>query len=121
MKLSELSRLTGAAERQIRFLIAEGFVPAPTGGRARADYGGDHLAAVTRYLRLKELGFPPSAIRLLLDAREGVPLPIVPGITLVIAPDLLGAGGDVTALTAKVQARLEQAMAETRPMASIEQ
>jgi DNA-binding transcriptional MerR regulator len=120
MKLSELSQLTGTAERQIRFLIAEGFVPAPTGGRARADYGNHHVAAVTRYLRLKQLGFPPAAIRLLLDAREGIPLPIAPGVTLVIAPDLLGAGGDVAALTAKVQARLEQALAGARPMADIE-
>ena len=34
-------------------------MPAPTGGRAHADYGEEHMTAIGRYLRLKELGFPP--------------------------------------------------------------
>ena len=49
MKIGELASLSGVTERQIRFLIAEGFVPAPRGGRANADYGDDHLTAIRRY------------------------------------------------------------------------
>ena len=51
-------------------------MPPPTGGRAHADYAEEHMAAIGRYVRLKELGFPPAAIRVLLEAREGVPFPV---------------------------------------------
>ena len=57
MKIAELAALTGVAERQVRYLIAEGFIPAPHGGRAHADYGDDHVKAIGRYTRLRDLGF----------------------------------------------------------------
>ena len=57
MKIGELAALTGVAERQVRYLIAEGFIPAPRGGRANADYGDEHVAAIGRYNRLRDLGF----------------------------------------------------------------
>ena len=92
MKMRELTRRARVTERQVRYLIAEGFIPAPRGGRASADYGDDHLVAIRRYTRLRELGFPPAAIKLLLDAREGAPFVVAPGITLVVDPNLLGSG-----------------------------
>ncbi|MDG4601232.1 MAG: helix-turn-helix domain-containing protein [Defluviicoccus sp.] len=95
MHIRELTARTGIAERQVRYLIAEGFIPPPRGGRANADYGDDHVAAIERYTRLRELGFPPAAIKLLLEAREGAPFPVAPGITLVIDPTLLAAGTPV--------------------------
>jgi hypothetical protein len=98
MLLKELIERTGVPERQVRYLISEGFVPPPTGGRAKADYGQDHVAAVTRYARLKELGFPPAAIRLLLGATAGIPFPIAKGITLVIDPAQLASGMDTEAV-----------------------
>ena len=98
MLLKELIERTGVPERQVRYLISEGFVPPPTGGRAKADYGQDHVAAVTRYARLKELGFPPAAIRLLLGATAGIPFPIAKGITLVIDPAQLASGIDTEAV-----------------------
>src|SRR5262249_1463790 len=88
----ELAAHSGVAERQIRYLIAEGFIPPPRGGRANADYGEDHVAAIDRYMRLRDLGFPPAAIKLLLQAREGAPFPVAPGITLVVDPKLLASG-----------------------------
>ncbi len=94
MRLKELIERTGVPERQVRYLISEGFVPPPTGGRANADYGQDHVKAVTRYARLKELGFPPAAIRLLLGATAGIPFPIAKGVTLVIDPAQLASGID---------------------------
>ena len=110
MKLAALAALTGLTERQIRFLISEGFVPPPTGGRAHADYGDDHTEAVTRYMRMKAIGFPPAAIRLLLDAKAGMPFPLEDGVTLVVSPDWLGRGGDPTRLTQKAHAVLERVL-----------
>ena len=92
MNMRELTRRARVTERQVRYLIAEGFIPAPRGGRANADYGDDHVAAIRRYARLRELGFPPAAIKLLLDAREGAPFVVAPGVTLVVDPNLLGSG-----------------------------
>jgi MerR family transcriptional regulator, copper efflux regulator len=78
MNIRELSRITGIAERQIRYLIAEGFIPSPQGGRANADYGENHVAGIRRYMRLREVGFLPAAIKLLLEAREGAPFVVAP-------------------------------------------
>lgn len=92
MNMRELTRQARVTERQVRYLIAEGFVPSPQGGRATADYGAEHVAAIRRYSRLRDLGFPPAAIKLLLETRKGAPFPIAPGVTLVVDPDLLGSG-----------------------------
>lgn len=102
MRMRELIRKTGLAERQVRFLIAEGFIPPPRGGRANADYGEDHVTAILRYMRLKELGFPPAAIRLLLEAKAGVPISIEPGITLVVESEQLGQPRDMAALEMRI-------------------
>src|ERR1700757_5268736 len=90
MNMKELIARTGIAERQVRYLIAEGFLPPPRGGRSNADYGEDHVAGIRRYMRLRELGFPPAAIKVLLEAREGAPFVVAPGVTLVIDAMLLG-------------------------------
>lgn len=92
MNIRALTERTGIAERQVRYLIAEGFIPPPRGGRANADYGDDHVEAIGRYGRLRDLGFPPAAIKLLLQARQGAPFPVVPGVTLVVDPQLLASG-----------------------------
>lgn len=98
MRLKDLIKQTGLAERQVRYLITEGFIPPPKGGRANADYGDSHVSGIKRYLALKDLGFPPAAIRLLLDAKPGVPLVLAPGITLIVSPDLIGSSQDLMAL-----------------------
>jgi DNA-binding transcriptional MerR regulator len=108
MKIRELIDLTGVAERQVRYLIAEGFVPAPHGGRSNADYGDEHVEAIRRYMRLRDLGFPPAAIRLLLEAREGAPFPVAPGITLVVDPNLLGSGAEAQPLAERITALLSE-------------
>lgn len=113
MKFDELVTATGVAPRQIRYLIAEGFVPPPTGGRTYATYGQTHLTAVTRYERLRHLGFPPAAIRLLLNAREGIPVAVASGITLIVAPELIGSGAAAGPILASVAARLEAVLAKT--------
>ena len=113
MLLKELIERTGVPVRQVRYLISEGFVPPPTGGRAKADYGQDHVAAVTRYARLKELGFPPAAIRLLLGATAGIPFPIAKGITLVIDPAQLASGMDTEAVIRSARDVLTRALGKS--------
>src|SRR5947207_1402633 len=110
MKIGELATRAGVAERQIRFLIAEGFIPAPRGGRANADYGDEHVEAIGRYTQLRYLAFPPAAIKLLLEAREGAPFPVAAGITLVVEPDLLGSGTDVGPRIEKIATLLSDLM-----------
>ncbi|BAV65333.1 helix-turn-helix domain-containing protein [Sphingobium cloacae] len=117
MKLEELSTITGATIRQIRFLISEDFVPPPEGGRTYARYGDDHVRAIRRFQRLKSLGFPNAAIRLLLDAREGVPVPVTDGLTLVIAPELIGRDADLDEIITQTEARLRQAFSGDVPKA----
>jgi DNA-binding transcriptional MerR regulator len=106
MHIRELTARTGIAERQVRYLIAEGFIPPPRGGRANADYGDDHVAAIDRYARLRDLGFPPAAIKLLLQAREGAPFSVAPGITLVVDPKLLAADTPVQPIVDSIQSLL---------------
>ena len=108
MTLRELTKKVGVAPRQVRYMIAEGFVPPPTGGRARASYGEDHVVAIQRYGRLRELGFTPASIRVLLQAREGAPFPVAPGITLVVEPALVGSGEPVEPLSRRIDALLRE-------------
>ena len=76
MNFRELSATSGVAERQIRYLITEGFVPSPRGSRTRPEYGDDHLAAIRHYAQLREKGFRPAAIKLLQEERY----PVAPGL-----------------------------------------
>ena len=103
MKIRDLTEITGIAERQVRYLIAEGFIPPPRGGRAHASYGEDHVAAIRRYNRLRELGFPPAAIKVLLDAKEGAPFPVAPGVTLVVDPELIGSGAEAAPIAKRLK------------------
>lgn len=112
MNIRDLIRLTAIPERQVRYLIAEGFVPPPRGGRATADYGEDHVAAIRRYARLRDLGFPPAAIKLLLQAKEGVPFVVAPGVTLVIDPNLIGSGTDAGPLVERIKDLLADLLKE---------
>ena len=112
MKLSELSLLTGEPERQIRYMIAEGFVPPPTGGRATADYGDDHVAAIRRYSVLRSQGFPPQAIKVLLAGGVSAPFAVAPGIALHVDPDLIGQPMDAEALVGRIRRVLSDVFME---------
>ena len=118
MKIQELTARTGVAERQIRYLIAEGFIPSPRGGRAHATYGDDHVAAIRRYNRLRELGFPPAAIKVLLQSGEGAPFSIAPGITLVVDPALIGSGAPAGPPAERIAELLKDLLGEKSHAAS---
>jgi MerR family transcriptional regulator, copper efflux regulator len=72
--------------RFVRFLIAEGVIPAPRGGRANADYGDDHESGIRRYLQLRDLGLSASRTKEIVSgtASGGIPVPIAPGLTLIV-------------------------------------
>lgn len=72
------------------------------------------MAAIRRYTRLRDLGFPPAAIRLLLGATEGVPVPVVPGLTLVIDMELIGSGVDAELIAASASAKIHELLAKER-------
>lgn len=114
MHIRELVARTGISERQVRYLIAEGFMPPPTGGRATADYGETHVEAIQRYLSLRDLGFPPAAIRKLLEAKEGAPFPVAPGITLVVDPNLMNSRTAVEPIMARLKAILVKIFREPK-------
>ena len=87
-----MSELLAAAEdervtaRFVRFLVAEGVIPPPRGGRSNADYGEDHLNGIRRYLSLRGLGLSAVRVKEIVAgaADGGVPVPIAPGITLIV-------------------------------------
>jgi DNA-binding transcriptional MerR regulator len=112
MNIRELSELTGQAERQIRYMIAEGFVPPPSGGRATADYGEDHVTAIRRYTVLRQQGLPPQAIRVLLASGQSAPFPVAPGIALHVDPSLIGVPMDADALADRVRKVLKDILQE---------
>lgn len=112
MNIRELAKLTGTPERQIRYMIAEGFVPPPTGGRAYADYGDDHVAAIRRYLTLRQQGLTPQSIKVLLAGGMTVPFPVCPGIALHVDPQLIGVSMDVDDVARRVRHVLEDVFME---------
>jgi DNA-binding transcriptional MerR regulator len=106
VKIRELTELTRITPRQVRYLITEGFVPPPSGGRATAEYGEEHVAAVRRYQRLRALGFLPSAIKVLVEGGASIPLDVMPGITLHVAPEILKPPVDTREIAERVASLL---------------
>ena len=118
MNIHDLTALTGETARQVRYLIAEGLMPPPAGGRANADYGAAHVAAIRAFQRLRALGFRPAAIRLLREGRGApISIPLAPGLALSLDPALLaGAAGpspDPRALAARIANLLGDLLADT--------
>jgi DNA-binding transcriptional MerR regulator len=103
MDIHAFTALVGETPRQIRFLIAEGFMPPPTGGRARAQYGAEHVEAVRRYRWLRER-FSPAQIKVMMTAAgEGLRLPVAPGIDLLVDLSLIGPSLDPARIAERVQ------------------
>jgi DNA-binding transcriptional MerR regulator len=89
VKIRELTELTRITPRQVRYLITEGLMPPPSGGRATAEYGEEHVAAIRRYQRLRALGLLPSAIKVLVEGITSIPIDVMPGIILHVDPEIL--------------------------------
>ncbi len=109
MKLPELA---GPAPRQTGHLISQESTPPPSGVRARASYGEERAVASGRYMRLKRLGFAPATIRVLLVAREGEPFPVVPGVTLILDPQLIAPEAEPEPLLKRIADLLPKSLEE---------
>lgn len=110
MTLRELAAEAGVTPRHIRFLIAEDLCPPPAGGRRFAEYGEEHLTAIRHHQYLQKLGFPLAAIKRLRQAKRGFPFPVADGITLLVAPERIGAGDPVEPIVERVREELEQVL-----------
>ena len=87
MTLQELSDLLGVPPRQIRFMIAEGCLPAANGtGRSADAYDKTHLAKGRRYIALHRLGMKPQAIKVLMAFDEAIPIFQAHGLELRVDP-----------------------------------
>ncbi len=85
LTLTELTGATGVSVRTVRYYIAEGLLPPPSGGGPRSAYGRGHLDRLrligrlkAAYLPLKEIrrrlaGLDDAAVRRLLAAEEPSP------------------------------------------------
>lgn len=108
MTLRELTEEVGVTPRQVRYMIAEGFVPPPVGGRAHASYGEEHVEAIRKYMHLRGLGVTPASIRALMRAKERVPIPVADEITLFVPRDLIASGEPVEPLMRRIESRLRE-------------
>jgi len=103
MTLLELANALGAAPRQIRFLIAEGILPAAQKtGRSADAYGDDHLRRAQRYLALHRMGMKPASIKVLMAFDEAVPILQEQGVELRVGPCADPATLDLAALVQKI-------------------
>lgn len=110
MNITELAEATDETPRQIRYLIAEGFIPPPGGIRSKPEYGDAHMAAISRYQALRA-DYRPSQIKVLLEAErqvaQGCPVTLAPGVTLTVSPGLLQPDTDPRAIGDLAAAALE--------------
>jgi DNA-binding transcriptional MerR regulator len=65
--IAELARLTDATPRTIRYYVAQGLLPAPTGTGPGAHYTDDHLARLRLIRRLQRQHQPLAEIRVRLS------------------------------------------------------
>ncbi len=95
--------------RFVRFLIAEGVIPGPRAGRSNADYGADHVSGIRRYLELRDLGLTASRAKEVVSgaAAGGIPVPIGPGLTLIVDPQKLSAQARPEDIAAKIADALQ--------------
>lgn len=96
MDIAELEQLTGQPRRNIRFLIAEGVVPEPSGTGRGASYGPEHVSALRVYASMKADGVNSLALirQAVEDARRAeseIVVEAIPGVTVRIDVDVLGA------------------------------
>jgi MerR family transcriptional regulator, copper efflux regulator len=112
VNIRELAKKTGAVDRQIRYMISEGFVPSPRGPRSQPEYGEDHVDAIRAYLALRAVGLPPSVIRIIATREDAVVIPLAEGISLSVSKRRLGKPIEVNAITERIALFLEHLQQE---------
>ena len=103
MTLQELADKLGVAARQIRFLIAEGILPAAQKtGRSADAYGDEHLRHAQRYLALHRMGMKPASIKVLMTFDDAVPILQEQGVEVRMGPSVDPSTLDLDALVQKI-------------------
>ena len=96
MTLAEFAEAAGVPPRQIRYMIAEGCVPAASAtGRGADGYDDTHLARARRYIALHGLGMRSAAIKVLLAFDDALPVFQAHGVELRIDPSVDPASIDI--------------------------
>jgi DNA-binding transcriptional MerR regulator len=107
MTLAELADRLGVEPRQIRFLIAEGIVPAAQKtGRSADAYDETHLTRAQRYLALHRMGMKPASIKVLMAFDDAVPILQTAGVEVRVAPSADAGTIDIDAVAAQIAAAL---------------
>lgn len=118
MDIRKLAELTGMPVRNVRYLIAEGFIDRPdtNEGAVNAVYGERHLAQLRVYQTLRDAGRSQAEIRTLIAGRdpaevarelEAVVRHVLPGIEMRIVPALVPDGLGRDELVQRILGALE--------------
>ena len=114
MTLSEFAEAVGVPPRQIRYMIAEGCLPAAsTTGRGADAYSDDHLAKARRYIALHRLGMKAAAIKVLMAFDDALPILQAHGIELRVDPSVDANAIDVDAVLAEISDALRSYVSRT--------
>lgn len=107
MTLAELADRLSVPPRQIRFMIAEGVLPAALKtGRSADAYDEIHVTKGQRYLALHRLGMKPGSIKVLMAYDDAVPILQEKGVELRVDPQLAPEDLDIDAVLAALEAAL---------------
>lgn len=108
MTLIEFAESLGIAQRQIRFLIAEGILPpADKTGRSADAYGQEHVVRAQRYLALHRQGMKPASIKVLMAFDEAIPILQSRGIEVRVDPLVEPSSIDVKAVLHEISEALQ--------------
>ncbi len=70
MTIAELARQAGVTVRTVRYYVAEGLLPPPSGAGPHSAYGREHLIRLEAVRRLKARYYPLAEIRRTLEGRS---------------------------------------------------
>ena len=116
MTLAELAERLDVAPRQIRFLIAEGILPAAQKtGRGADGYGEDHLTRAQRYMALHRMGMKPGSIKLLMAFDDAAPMFQQDGVEVRIAASADPAKVDIVAMLEQIERALRLYFGKEEP------
>ena len=108
MNIKEFLEATGESRRNISFLRAENILPPPSDGRALAQYGSEHLAAIRRYQMLRQKGYRPCQIKLMMSSETSlIRVPVARGINLEISTQMDFGNLDVGSLVQQITGVIE--------------
>src|SRR4051812_23176142 len=110
MKIEELATEAGVTVRHVRDLVSQGLVPRPRGSRSRPAWGLVHVQAICRYQTLRAARISRAEIRSLPERTDDLPFSVAPGVTLLLAPKLLGSGAEMAPIRDELERLLRRVL-----------